>query len=106
MTALRRYAWPGNVRELEHVIERAVILCDGPELDSVDWLSSSIPDSATAGTPITLEALERRHILETLEQTEWKVSGPNGAAAILGLKPTTLEARMKKLVITRSGRTT
>ncbi|MBX3327918.1 MAG: sigma 54-interacting transcriptional regulator [Nitrospira sp.] len=100
MTALQRYPWPGNVRELEHVIERAVILSEGSELEPIDWLTSSANKGAS-GNALTLEEMERQHILSILNQTNWRVSGDQGAAAILGLKPTTLEARMKKLGITR-----
>ena len=100
ITALQRYPWPGNIRELEHVIERAVILSEGPELEPIDWLSPS--DNKTGLTKtLTLEDMERQHITDVLEQTNWRVSGDKGAAAILGLKPTTLEARMKKLGIAR-----
>jgi PAS domain S-box-containing protein len=100
MAALQRYAWPGNIRELEHVIERAVILSEGPELEPIEWLS---PSSGKAGPAraLTLEEMERQHIVDVLEQTNWRVSGEKGAAKILGLNPTTLEARMKKLGITR-----
>jgi transcriptional regulator with GAF, ATPase, and Fis domain len=100
MAALQRYAWPGNIRELEHVIERAVILSEGPELEPIEWLS---PSSGKAGSAkaLTLEEMERQHIVDILEQTNWRVSGEKGAAKILGLNPTTLEARMKKLGITR-----
>ncbi len=100
MTALQRYQWPGNIRELEHVIERAVILSEGVELEPIEWLS---PSSGKPGATkrLTLEEMERQHIIDVLEQTNWRVSGPKGAAAILGLKPTTLEARMKKLGIER-----
>jgi transcriptional regulator with GAF, ATPase, and Fis domain len=98
---LQQYRWPGNIRELEHVIERAVILTDGPELAMVDWLAST--GKMPEGGPLpTLEALEREHIIRTLENSNWRVSGDKGAAAALGLKPTTLEARMKKLGIKRS----
>lgn len=97
---LQCYPWPGNIRELEHVIERAVILTEGSELAVVDWLSSS-GQTETGGTFLTLEDLERDHILRTLEHTNWRVSGEKGAAKILGLNPTTLEARMKKLGIAR-----
>ncbi|MBX3306877.1 MAG: sigma 54-interacting transcriptional regulator [Nitrospira sp.] len=100
ITALQRYPWPGNIRELEHVIERAVILSEGPELEPIDWLSPS--DNKTGLTKtLTLEDMERQHITDVLEETNWRVSGDKGAAAILGLKPTTLEARMKKLGIAR-----
>jgi len=103
MTALQRYPWPGNIRELEHVIERAVILSEGPELEPIEWLSSSDGKAGPAKTR-TLEEAERQHIVDVLEQTSWRVSGPKGAAAVLGLKPTTLEAKMKKLGIERKQR--
>lgn len=103
-TALQRYHWPGNIRELEHVMERAVILTEGIELAAVDWLDT--PSQMRAGGHLpTLEALERDHIIRALEQANWRVSGENGAAAILGLKPTTLEARVKRLGIRRSAKT-
>lgn len=98
--ALQRYPWPGNIRELEHVIERAVILSEGPELEPIDWLSPSDNKVESAKT-LTLEDMERQHIRDILEQTNWRVSGEKGAAKILGLNPTTLEARMKKLGIAR-----
>jgi PAS domain S-box-containing protein len=102
-TALQRYHWPGNVRELQHVIERAVILTDGPELAAVDWLET--PSTLAEGEQLpTLEQLERDHIVRALDHVNWKVSGDKGAAAILGLKPTTLEARMKKLGIQRNAK--
>lgn len=100
MTALQRYQWPGNVRELEHVIERAVILSDGSELEPIEWFSTPI-GKVDHESLQTLEELERDHIVRVLEHTNWRVSGDKGAAKILGLNPTTLEARMKKLGITR-----
>ncbi len=100
-TALQQYRWPGNIREFQHVIERAVILTEGIELAAVDWLSTP-SQMAESGTLPTLEQLERQHIVHALEQAKWKVSGNTGAAALLGLKPTTLEARMKKHGITRN----
>ena len=103
MTALQRYPWPGNIRELEHVIERAVILSEGPELEPIEWLSSSDGKAGQAKTH-TLQEAERQHIVDVLGQTSWRVSGPKGAAAVLGLKPTTLEAKMKKLGIERKQR--
>lgn len=100
MDTLTAYPWPGNVRELENVIERAVILSPGPRLDLGDWRPT--PGVALdARSPLTLEALERDHILAVLELTGWRVSGEKGAAKLLGLRPTTLEARMKKLGIRR-----
>jgi PAS domain S-box-containing protein len=101
--ALRQYRWPGNIREFQHVIERAVILTEGPELAVVDWLASP-GQTADGGQLPTLEELERAHIVRVLEHARWRVSGDQGAAAMLGLKPTTLEARMKKLGITRAAK--
>jgi len=101
MDALRAYPWPGNVREMENVIERAVILSQGPRLDFGDWLPR--PGVAPSGARIrTLEEVEREHILEALEQTGWRVSGERGAARLLGLKRTTLESRMKRLGIRKN----
>jgi transcriptional regulator with GAF, ATPase, and Fis domain len=100
MSTLQRYPWPGNIRELEHVIERAVILSEGPELEPIDWLSASASKTGERKA-LTLEEVERHHIVDILDQTNWRVSGEKGAAKILGLNPTTLEARMKKLGIER-----
>jgi len=97
MNALQNYPWPGNVRELEHVIERAVINSSENKLRLMDNLVDSQKDLMTA--PKTLETVERDHIVQTLEETRWKVSGKNGASEILGLNPSTLRARMRKLGI-------
>jgi PAS domain S-box-containing protein len=102
--AFERYSWPGNVRELEHVIERAVILTEGPELAAIDVLATPALGYSGERLP-TLEELEREHIARVLEHTGGRVSGEKGAAAILGLKATTLEARMKKLGIGRQAKT-
>jgi len=100
MNSLLAYPWPGNVRELENIIERSVITSPGSQLELGDWLPK--PGVTPVGGRIpTLEELEREHILEVLELTGWRVSGARGAAEILGLRPTTLEARMKKLGIQR-----
>lgn len=100
MDALIAYDWPGNIRELENIIERAMILTSGNSLEYGDWIPvSSIPDTASQSS--RLEEVEKDHILETLKKTGWKVSGEKGAAKILGLNPTTLEARMKKFGIRR-----
>ena len=107
---LRAYAWPGNIRELANVIERAAIVSTGPVLQLAEWATGqhvpvgrAAPAAAGSATPGLLE-VEREHIARTLELTGWKVSGPGGAAEVLGLKPTTLEARMRKLGISRPGR--
>lgn len=102
MNALVAYAWPGNVRELQNIIERAVILSQGAHLTLGDWLPK--PSASPSGTRVlSLDELERQHITDVLEMTGWRVSGDNGAASILDIKPTTLEARMKKLGIKRRG---
>lgn len=99
MRALTRYDWPGNVRELENLIERAVILSSSSEL-SVP-LSELTPPAAGQQSTNSLEAAERRQIVEALRQTNWVVGGPTGAAARLGLKRTTLVYKMQKLGIHR-----
>jgi len=101
LSALQRYQWPGNIRELEHVIERAVILSEGPQLEPIDWLTPASGKASGNGKVLTLEEMERQHITDVLEQNNWRVSGDKGAAKILGLNATTLEARMKKLGISR-----
>ncbi len=100
MDALQAYPWPGNVRELENVIERAVIIGQGSELELGEWLPKPGVSPRSARLP-TLQELEREHIIQVLELAGWRVSGEKGAAKLLGLKPTTLEARMKKLGIKR-----
>jgi formate hydrogenlyase transcriptional activator len=103
MEALIHYRWPGNIRELENVIERAVILSPGPVLRlSLRDLRSRIAPSQNTDRHQTLEEVERNHILKTLKETKWVLSGPSGAAARLGLNRSTLYFRMKKLGITRS----
>jgi len=103
MEALRSYPWPGNIRELENVIERAVILSSGSVLRiSNHDLSTRIVSRRDASRSQTLEEVERNHILTTLKETRWILSGPSGAAARLGLNRSTLYFRMKKLGIARS----
>ncbi len=98
--ALLAYSWPGNIRELENLIERAVILCQSTQLEPGKWLPQPRGIRPESRIP-TLEELEKEHILEVLEMSCWRVSGERGAAKLLGLKPTTLEARMRKLGIRR-----
>lgn len=97
---LQRYSWPGNVRELSNVIERAMIL------SSNDVLRVEMPVRAQAASAsrTTLKEIERAHILHVLEDTGWRIRGMQGAAEILGIKPTTLEARMAKLGIKREAK--
>jgi formate hydrogenlyase transcriptional activator len=100
MKELQDYPWPGNVRELESIIERAVILCPGPVLQLADKLEISSPQLSSVVR--TLEETERNQILKILSETRWRIEGKDGAAAILGLNPSTLRARMHKLGIVRS----
>jgi formate hydrogenlyase transcriptional activator len=125
MDALIRYPWPGNIRELQNVIERAVILSHGPSLqvppgdleikgqfseDKVEFNGTGqksvddvepVSDLRPLGSGLTLADAEREHILSVLRQTGWVVGGPNGAAARLGMKRSTLQWKMKKLDISR-----
>ena len=124
MERLSRYCWPGNIRELENVLERAVILSNGPTLEidpevfasaaatrsvNAEPLTPSGSEStrqaaAGAGLNAPLESLEsimRNHILAALEQSGWAIDGSRGAAKVLGLHPNTLRSRMKKLGIVR-----
>jgi len=99
---LQAYDWPGNVRELENVIERAVITSKNSILKLSDRLATSASEKTRAKSSKTLAEMEREHILNTLENTDWKIEGKNGAADVLGLAPSTLRGRMKKLEIYRS----
>jgi transcriptional regulator with PAS, ATPase and Fis domain len=100
MTRLQAYEWSGNVRELRNAIERALILSEGPTL-RIDAPGQS-PDALPQGAADeSLEAIERAHIRAILGRTGWRIRGERGAAAILRLKPTTLEYRIKKLGLTR-----
>jgi formate hydrogenlyase transcriptional activator len=101
MDALVNYAWPGNIRELRNVVERSVILTSGKRLQIP---KDALPSNETAGPAAVLRMAEaeRRHILEALKATRWVVGGPSGAAALLGLKRSTLQSRMIKLGIRRS----
>jgi formate hydrogenlyase transcriptional activator len=122
MERLSHYSWPGNVRELENVLERAVILSNGPtlEIDPEVFASataaraanaapptpsaSESEESAAAGARAPLESLEantRNHILTVLDRSGWVIDGARGAAKILDLHPNTLRSRMKKLGIVR-----
>ena len=112
LDALSRYPWPGNIRELQNVIERAVIISTGPTLN-VDINDLKFPKTGSQSEkPVSLksensalhgvlEETERRHILDALNQCNWVVAGPNGAAALLGMKRSTLQKRINRLRISR-----
>ena len=113
MERLVRYPWPGNVRELQNVIERAVVLAKGPELELDEKLGPGERESSSAkveAIPVppanlaSLEEIERRHIVAILEQADWVIEGPKGAAFVLKLHPNTLRSRMGKLGIRRGGK--
>jgi formate hydrogenlyase transcriptional activator len=96
MSALQEYHWPGNVRELRNVIERAMILSHGPRL-CIKLAHASLRPVALRATAGSLDEAERAIILQAVEQCNWRIRGSNGAAALLDIKPTTLESRIKKL---------
>jgi len=98
---LMRYPWPGNIRELENVIERALILSHEPVLRIDEHVLGAQVSSFTASPPSDLNEVERRHILQTLTLTDWHIEGPDGAAARLGLPPSTLRSRMKQFGMKR-----
>jgi formate hydrogenlyase transcriptional activator len=103
---LQEYDWPGNIRELQNVIERAVVLTQGVVIESEAIMirSNSHPlPSAKQSDALTLADSERSAIIAALDAAHWKVSGSGGAADRLGLKPTTLHAKMKKLGVHRPG---
>ena len=119
MARLAAYSWPGNIRELENVIERAVILSLGPDLELAAELIPPVAAASANGTSRPALALtggngngpaagrsladtEKGHIIAVLKQANWRIEGPNGAAAMLMLNPSTLRSRMKKLGVERS----
>ena len=102
--ALMLYEWPGNIRELENKIERALILTHGNTLQYGDWIPKPRHDSDIGNgnhQVVKMEEVEKQHITNILHKTNWKVSGENGAAKILGLNASTLSSRIKKLGIKR-----
>jgi transcriptional regulator of acetoin/glycerol metabolism len=101
MEALQSNSWPGNVRELRNVIEHVMILSK----DKTLVVRLPKPRSLETDATQNLEEMERRHIVAVLEKAGWRLSGNGGAAEVLGLKRTTLRAKMKKLGIKRSNKT-
>ena len=102
MAALVSYNWPGNIRELQNLVERGVILSRGSTLEiPLTELKRAARTTTQVNSSITLEAVERDHILRVLSETRWVIGGPSGAAARLGMNRTTLNHRMRKLGISR-----
>jgi PAS domain S-box-containing protein len=97
MAALQRYAWPGNIRELRNVVERAMIVAQGPRLT----IPLPAPATTVGRQTDRLSDIEKDHIRAVLESTSWRIRGASGAAARLGLRPTTLETRIAKLGLRR-----
>jgi transcriptional regulator with GAF, ATPase, and Fis domain len=109
---LRRYGWPGNIRELQNVVERAVILARGGSLRLDLALPAAAADTKPQAAPDARESFmterefrahERKNLLSALDEAGWRVYGHDGAADLLGIKPTTLTSRMKALGIKRPG---
>ena len=106
MRKMKSYDWPGNVRELENIVERAVILCNSDTLRIVEF---ETPGQTVGGAQqrtiqqqtLSLDEVQRDHIIKVLEHCQWVIDGETGAAHRLGLKPSTLRDRMKKLKIQR-----
>jgi formate hydrogenlyase transcriptional activator len=100
---LAEYDWPGNIRELQNIIERAAILAQTPvvEIDDRVMLPCPKPTAIAEAQPTTLFDSERLHILQALERGGWRIYGPLGAANRLGINPSTLRSRMKKLGLSR-----
>jgi PAS domain S-box-containing protein len=105
VAALCRYSWPGNVRELENVVERSVILSQGPVLEvALPQLKAPLamqPPTTPSSNGTTLENIQREHILNALDDAHWVIGGPHGAAVRLGVKRTSLQYKMRKLGISR-----
>jgi len=97
MEMLVAYSWPGNVRELRNIIERAMITSQGNTLALSHF--ELMPARPSPSLVMTLEEMERRHIEQTLSATNGKIKGIGGAAALLGINPSTLYSRMRKLKI-------
>jgi len=103
--ALQGREWPGNVRELQNLMEQAVLVSEGTTLRLPEQAPFELPGAPALSALRSLEEVERQHILDVLESAGWKLEGNDGAAALLGLKPSTLRSRMQKLDIRRPSST-
>ena len=101
MDQLCAYEWPGNVRELENVLERALITAADRTLRLADTLAPQMVEAGPLAANVVLADVERAHIIRILQARSWRIEGTRGAAIALGLKPSTLRSRMRKLGIQR-----
>jgi formate hydrogenlyase transcriptional activator len=101
MKLFMEYTWPGNVRELQNIIEHGLVISRGDSFEIPRAYFGQVLDQKRKSELISLEEFEKRYILEVLQQTRGAIYGPKGAAVILGLKPSTLQSRMKKLGVER-----
>ncbi|WP_339666231.1 helix-turn-helix domain-containing protein, partial [Maribacter arcticus] len=99
MSKLKGYNWPGNIRELENLIERAAILANNDTLVIPGFESTNQNTKSINHKNLSLDAIQRDHIIQVLEKCDWKISGVNGASSMLELKPSTLRDKMAKLGI-------
>jgi len=102
IASARAYDWPGNIRELENMVERAMVMSRGDLLDGTVLPPAASPGPAPSALQGTLEEVERAHILRVLEGARWIIEGERGAARILGLNPSTLRGRLRKLGIRKT----
>jgi DNA-binding NtrC family response regulator len=102
LRTLAQYQWPGNIRELANVIERGVIGTTGQTLKILEQLGEQKKVEDSKELPESLAGVERNHIIKTLLSTNWRIEGPNGAARILGVNPSTLRTRMAKLGVVKN----
>ncbi len=101
LNSLSGYNWPGNIRELKNVIERSVISSENNNVLKLDWFYAGIKDKKSSPLPLSLEQLEKEHIIKVLQECHWRVSGERGAAEKLTMNPNTLRSKMRKLKISR-----
>jgi len=102
LATLQSYDWPGNIRELEHLIERSMLMANGPEITAIELPQSnttSFSEPEDSGKAKTMEEMERDHIMRVLKMCNGKVFGPGGAAEVLNIPSTTLNSKIKKLGI-------